>query len=296
MLSFLKTTFKRKPPLTEIVGSYIADLEKHGQEKTTTITNHKIKLKNLLQYQSFTKKTFTANSFDLVQAERFKDWFRETRQTPNITTANRNVTFFRQALQWAAEKGTIKAYGLAIFRPKKDKVKPPVILSAQEVDLMMRARFELSMLERVRDLYLFQISTGLSYGDIWSDFEIMESESGQVILGTRAKNGQAFYLPADDLALAIIEKYNGRLPVYCNQVYNRVIKQIAAILGIEKKLKTHTARKTFATLKDECGWSKESISLMLGHKSVKTTETYYIAHSFKRVQNEMLSRKSQKAS
>ena len=62
------------------------------------------------------------------------------------------------------------------------------------------------------------------------------------------------------------------------------------ICGISKRVTTHTARKTFATLKDTEGWTRESIAKMLGHKSIKTTERYYISETNARIEQEMNSR------
>ena len=76
----------------------------------------------------------------------------------------------------------------------------------------------------------------------------------------------------------------------CNAVYNRILKEIAAVLNIDKKLTTHTGRNTFATVQDSKGWRRESIALMLGHKSIKRTEIYYVGNSFARIENEFRGR------
>jgi integrase len=74
---------------------------------------------------------------------------------------------------------------------------------------------------------------------------------------------------------------------YVNAFYNRELKEIARRLKIRKRLTTHSGRKTFATLQNEAGWSIESIALMLGHNSIKTTETHYIGRTPKRLFDEL---------
>jgi integrase len=111
-----------------------------------------------------------------------------------------------------------------------------------------------------------------------------------MLSGYRGKNGQAFFVPLNELTSVLLEKYSGKLPYFENGSYNRLIKEIAAILGINKKLKTNTARKTFATVMEGTGWSRESISRMLGHKHIKTLEIYYLGESPMRVINEMSGR------
>ena len=146
------------------------------------------------------------------------------------------------------------------------------------------------MLERVKDLFLFQCFTGLSYGDLWGKWEITSTSAGKVITGTRSKNNQSFFIPLESEALELIQKYNGELPKYVNEVYNRILKEIAACAGIDKRLTTHTARKTYATIMNVRGWSRESVADMLGHTSTRTTEMYYIGRDFARIEMEMKKR------
>lgn len=160
----------------------------------------------------------------------------------------------------------------------------------ERVKMFSQANFESPFLERVRDLYLFQIGTGLSFSDIWGNWKIKNVDAGLVLTGSRTKTKQAYFVPINNVALAILEKYEYQLPKYENQVYNRILKEIAACLGIKKRHTTHSGRKTFATLMDQDGWSMESISRMLGHTSVRTTETYYIGRTFTRIENEMKKR------
>lgn len=271
-------------PITSIVERYINSIR---GANANTLRNHRIKLKNFAEYQEQAKAVFTPASFDIVQANRFVEWFQKTRQTENVTTANRNVLFIKTALQWAVQKGELKTFELLLFQGKKDPVKPVIYLTAEEVNLLVNYSFHSRMLNNVRDLYVFQIETGLSYCDLWGDFEIIETEYGSVLTGTRGKNGQAFFVPVGETALAILQRHDHKLPRYCNEPYNRVLKEIAAVLGINKRLTTHIGRKTFATTKEDNGWSRESISIMLGHKSLRTTEQYYLAQTPIRILNEM---------
>ena len=82
----------------------------------------------------------------------------------------------------------------------------------------------------------------------------------------------------------ILEKYKGHpniidsdkvLPVLSNQKMNAYLKEIADLCGINKNLTFHLARHTFATTVTLTnGVPIESVSKMLGHKSLKTTQHY----------------------
>lgn len=140
---------------------------------------------------------------------------------------------------------------------------------------------------QVRDIFIFCCHTGLAFADVK---KLKTSELGVGIDGhkwiftTRRKTDTISRIPLLPIALSIIEKYNDHpecinsekvLPVLSNQKYNEYLKEIANICGINKKMTTHTARHTFATtITLSNGVPMESVSKMLGHKNLKTTQHY----------------------
>lgn len=276
------------PKLSELCETYIAELRGAA---SGTIRAHRIKLQNLIDYQNSCKEVFTTKTFSLAQANRFIEWFQNRADTVKVSTASRNVMFYKKAMEHAQQTGKLESYELAAFRPRHDKIEPPVYLTIDDVMKIAQHPFQSLFLSQCRDLFLFQVSTGLSFGDLYSGYRIDETPAGKVIQGKRSKNGQAYFVPLDDFGTAMLEKYQGKLPRYQNEPYNRALKEIAAITGINKRITTHTARKTFATLRDADGWSRESVAKMLGHRSVKTTETYYLGETFDRVVRELEQRK-----
>lgn len=279
---------KNTQTLLSIIEKYIEAVR--PKISPGTLRNHLVKQSNLEDYQQHKKQTFTPESFTIVEAERFKAWFMKRAGTDRIDTANRHITFFRLAMHHAYKLGEIPAFELINYKGEKDPVKSPVFLSIQEIEQLQRSNFHSMMLTRIKDLFLFQCFTGLSYGDLWGNWEIRSTAAGNVITGHRSKNNQSFFIPLEVEALEIINKYKGELPQYTNEVYNRILKEIAACSGIDKRLTTHVARKTFASLMNVRGWSRPSIADMLGHRSTRTSETYYIGRDFSRIEMEMKKR------
>lgn len=276
------------PLLSSIVEKYILAVEKKCSPGT--LRNHNVKLANLISYQEHTKTKFTTESFSLVDAEKFKEWFQSSRRTENVDTANRNVLLFRSACVLAQKRGEIKTFPLIHFRGEKDPIKKPVFLTADELKKIEGKELHSKMLLQIRDVFLFQCYTGLAYADIWSNWQIKETESGNILIGTRNKNQQAFFVPIEAKVIDLLEKYAYKLPTYSNEVFNRVLKELAAVCDIDKRITTHTSRKTFATLRDSDGWTRETVSQMLGHRSIKTTEIYYLGESSSRIETEMKKR------
>lgn len=160
-------------------------------------------------------------------------------------------------------------------------------LTSLEVEKLASKEIAIARLAEVRDCYLFVVYTGYSYKQL---FELEPSniqigiDGRKWIIKTRSKSNSLENVPLLPQALEIIEKYkkhpycianNKLLPVNSNQNYNAFLKEVATICGISKNLTTHTARHTFATTTTlENGVPLESVSKMLGHSDIKTTQIY----------------------
>lgn len=276
---------KSQPLLTDIITEYIESVRK--KIKSGTLRNHLIKLQNLIDYEAHTKQKFYPGNFTIPEAEKFKQWFQERANTDNVTSACRNVSFYKISLVHSMKVGTIKEFPLLHYTGEKDKAKANIFLTFDELKRVQDFQPQNRQLKRIKDLFLFQCYTGLSFADLWQNWEFEHHGSKCLLIGTRQKNGQRFYVPLSAEALAILTMYDHQLPKYHNVVVNRILKEIACFCGIEKRITSHTGRKTFATVQDSLGWTRESIAKMLGHKSISTTEQYYIGETNQRILEEM---------
>ena len=156
-------------------------------------------------------------------------------------------------------------------------------LTQREVEILMNWKLD-KRLERTRDVFIFCCFTGLSYIDVFklTKEQIHLSIDGQQwIMGKREKTDMDYFIPMMEIPKKILEKYknqifkNGKLlPVKVSLTVNRHLKEIAEICGINKHLTFHLSRHTFATLTMSKGVSLESVSKMLGHKNIQTTQIY----------------------
>ncbi len=175
------------------------------------------------------------------------------------------------------------------FRNYKSKVKivDRVFLNQDEIDLIANKVFKTVRLNQVRDIFLFSCFTGLAYADVHKlkKTEVVKGLDGEMWIYTkRQKTDTPTRVPLLPSALDILNKYashpigeiNGRaLPVSSNQKMNAYLKEIACVCGIDKELTYHTARHTFATTVTlSNGVPIESVSKMLGHTNIKTTQHY----------------------
>lgn len=150
-------------------------------------------------------------------------------------------------------------------------------LTPEEFHRIKVAELPTQSLERVRDLFVFQTYTCLSYTDL-RDFdasEITEVKGMKVYMGNRQKTRKNFTIPLLKEPLEILKKYNGKLPVISNVKYNEYLKLVAQAAGIDKPLSTHWARHTGATLLLNEGIDMRIVSKICGHSSTKITEQVY---------------------
>ena len=151
-------------------------------------------------------------------------------------------------------------------------------LTESEIDILVNKEFSIERLTKVRDAFVFQIYTGLSFTDmesLTSDHIEVGVDGKQWIVINRQKTGVRSAIPILPRALAILNKYNYKLPVCTNQRMNGYLKEIADLCDIKKTLTTHIARHTFATtITLSKGVPIETVSKMLGHSDIRTTQIY----------------------
>ena len=155
-------------------------------------------------------------------------------------------------------------------------------LTDEEIQLIMKKEFPTQRLEQVRDVFIFSCFCGLAYIDVANlkEDNIVELDGKKWIMTKRQKTNIPSNILLLDIPLRIIDKYKGKtkggklLPILSNQKMNSYLKEIADVCGIKKTLTYHVARHTFATMTLSKGVPIESVSKMLGHTNIKTTQIY----------------------
>ena len=157
-------------------------------------------------------------------------------------------------------------------------------LNEEEILTLQHAALRTKKQRIIRDLFLFSCFTGICYADmkslVWKQFE-QDAHGDWWVTGNRCKTDTQYVVKLLPAALSILERCrdDGAERVFSfiphlNTV-DRSLKRIAVLCGIEKKLTFHMARHTYATT--IClmnGVSLETLSKMLGHKRITTTQTY----------------------
>ncbi len=160
-------------------------------------------------------------------------------------------------------------------------------LSEEELQVLHDKEFQIERLNQVKDIFLFSCYTGLAYIDaknLTQDNIVIGIDGNHWIHTHRKKTDTPSHIPLLPPAMEIIAKYkayptsinqNVLLPLLSNQKMNAYLKEIANCCEIKKELTFHIARHTFATTVTlSNGIPLESVSKMLGHKNLRTTQHY----------------------
>lgn len=201
-------------------------------------------------------------------------------------TAIKYLTNFKKIMRICLGNGWIDKDPFINYRFHLKEVERE-ILHAHEIQAIADKEFATSRLDQVRDVFLFCCFTGLAYSDVKKlskEHLILGIDGERWIKINRTKTDTRSSIPVLPMAQSILDKYANNpkcnnektlLPVSSNQKMNDYLKEIAAVCSIEKNITFHIARHSFATtitLQNDV--PMESVSKMLGHKSMRTTQHY----------------------
>ncbi|MGH1385120.1 tyrosine-type recombinase/integrase [Kordia sp.] len=221
------------------------------------------------------------------------EYYLKTERKLGQATINKVIQRFRKPIRIAVAENYLDKDPFMLFKAKRVK-KEIVFLTKDELDLLEKYKFSQTRLQFVKNLFVFCCYTGLPY------IELMNLKHNHIINGfdgnkwiktKRVKTSKDLSIPLLPKALEIINYYDEDdyvFPRISNQKYNSFLKEIASILGIEKNLTTHIARKTFATtvlLYNDV--PMEIVSELLGHSSMNITQAHYGKIVQKKVSEEM---------
>ena len=157
-------------------------------------------------------------------------------------------------------------------------------LTKAEIQTLMDAPMKNTYHELVRDLFIFSAFTGLAYSDVknLTTDNLQTFFDGNLwIITRRKKTNTESNIRLLDVPLKIIEKYKGMtrdnkvFPMPSNTTCNRILKEIGNQCGFKTRLSTHVARHTNATtVLLSNGVPIETVSRLLGHTNIKTTQIY----------------------
>ena len=259
-----------------------------GKEYTeSTVTKFDTSINRLKEY---IRSRYHRNDIMLAELDGqfirdFDFWLKTDKHCQN-NSALKHLKNLKKVVRIALANDWIKKdpfYGIH-FKQEEVNVE---FLSREELDILMNKEFAIKRLEQVRDIFIFCCFTALAFVDVQqlSREHLIKDNNGALwIRKARQKTNQMCNIPVLSIPQRILRKYEDNaecikkgvlLPVISNQRMNAYLKEIADLCGIAKRLTTHVARHTAATvvfLANDV--SMENVSKILGHSNIRMTQHY----------------------
>lgn len=239
--------------------------------RESTRRNHKklvVALKEFKRIDSFT---------DLIRSNivKFDDWLR-SRKTYTQSTIASYHRFLKVYINEAIRQELVSNNPYLGFRVDNGKPGSRKFLNPEELVKIETAIMPTPSIERVRDMFLLQCYTGLSYSDMRKfDFQMVQQRGNRYVLhDVRKKTGEDFYIVLLPPAMEILKRYGFRMHMMTNEQYNMRLKIVAEASGLDKRLTSHMGRHTFATMSLNSGIKIEVLAQMMGHTDIRTTQIY----------------------
>ena len=298
----------RNTPITiDSLKSKLFGIEERQRMLMPIFQDHNDKIKELLgkeyapgtleRYNTSLKHTvefvqwkYKAADIDITKIDHafvtdYEFFLRSVRNCAN-NTAVKYIKNFKKIVKICLANGWLEKDPFVNYKSKVREVERE-FLSEEEINDIYAKEFTSERLNLVRDIFVFSCFTGLAYIDVKNLTKSNLSfgiDGNKWIHTHRQKTETASRIPLLEIPCDIINKYaddpqcineNKLLPVLSNQKMNAYLKEIADVCGIKKELTFHIARHTFATTVTLTnGVPIESVSKMLGHKSLRTTQHY----------------------
>ena len=264
--------------IKELVGSEYAP---GTLERYETSLKH---TKDFLQWK-YRVSDIDIEKIDHAFITEYEFYLRTERKCAN-NTAVKYIKNFHKIINICLANGWLNKDPFANYKAKVKEVIRE-FLTEQEIQSLMEKEFVSERLELVRDIFVFSCFSGLAYIDVkqlTKDNIVLGIDGDKWINKNRQKTDTNSKIPLLPTAQYIMDKYSDYpvnknkgtlLPILSNQKMNAYLKEIATVCGINKELTFHIARHTFATTVTlSNGVPIETVSKMLGHTNLKTTQHY----------------------
>ena len=209
------------------------------------------------------------------------DYYLKVEKKLKQVTINKHIERLRKIIKLALAEGFLERDPFLLFK-QKQVILQVVYLDTKELQVLEEHQFKQVRLQKVADMFIFCCYTGLPYQEMATlkKENLIDGFDGRKWINIyRQKTKKHLTIPLLTKAENILSKYENEktlLPIISNQQFNSFLKEIGSVLGINKRITHHTARKTFAsTVLLYNDIPMETVSELLGHSNIKVTQAHY---------------------
>jgi len=301
--STLKEHFDKVFERVSMASSFFEVFDKFTQEKIklkewkkSTVKRYK-NIKNLLiEFERVYNYKLTFGKINKKFFTEFTDFCYEYKNH-YTNTFSRNVGLFKTFMFWSLKNGYAYNDTFTTFKKPQRVLTREEVLSLEQLVEIYNTNFETEHLQKVADTFVFQCLTGMRYGELKLINKRLITPSNCILLKEeKNSNKMSRLIPMSKLALSILKKYDYQLPLISNQKQNDAIKKVIAKVGLthdveysrlkgvvqqrfikpfNKRIGTHTARRSFITIMRNRGIADKTIMSISGHTDIKSFNQYH---------------------
>jgi len=292
---------------SELIKNKLAGIEEQPHLLIDVIKDHNKNIKSLIgkgyakgtwtkyettlkHIEAFLKKKYKVKNININQI-RYSfitdfEFYLRSEKNIDTNTNGKYIKNLKKILNECVAKEWLDKNPFANFKVKHVDPNVPH-LSRHELELIEAKEFKNERLSLIKDLFIFSCYTGFAYIDaskLTPENIHIGIDGRKWLMKNRQTTDIASHVPLLPQALVIIDKYKDHpkaynkgllLPMLSNQKVNSYLKEIGDQCGINKDITFHVARHTFATTVTlSNGVPIETVSKMLGHKKIQTTQIY----------------------
>lgn len=250
-------------------------------------------LKGFMKFH-YNRNDYEFKDLDLRFIQEY-EFYLKTEKSLALATTNKMIQRFRKIVKIAISQDVLNKDPFIAYKVKHVK-KEIVYLTTEELSKLEKYQFKAERLQIVADMFIFCCYTGLAYNEmanLGKSHIVIGFDGNEWINMKRSKTQQTLSIPLLNKSKMMIEKYENAdevkvLPSISNQKFNGYLKEIADIVGIDKRLTHHLGRRTFATtilLYNDV--PMEIVSELLGHSKITITQESYAKVVNKKVSEQM---------
>lgn len=298
MSQFKGVPIKKELGIIEVYNLYLLRIKKLINIEIKLVTFKKYE-ESLVHLSDFVKWKFKTSDIKLKD---FKanfvteyEYYLKVEKRLQLSTLNKAIQRFRKIVMFAVGHNYLEKDPFILYKAKRVK-KELVFLDNVELHKLENQNFEIKRIQQIKNLFIFCCYTGLGFAEMMNlkIVNIIRGFDGELWLDIQRNKTQKNYrVPLLEKAKIIIDLYYLEtneyvFPRISNPKFNAYLKEIASIVGIEKNLTHHVARKTFAsTVLLYNDVPIEVVSKLLGHSKISTTQEHYAEVVQKKVSEHM---------
>lgn len=255
-----------------------------------------VHVKSFLKFK-FNKRDYLLKDLKLSFLVEF-EYYLKTEKKFSSNTVYKTIQRLRRVVRVSIGAEFLSKDPFILHKAKKPK-KEVIYLNEAELKNLINYKFSQVRLQFVNDLFIFCCHTGLGFQEMknLNSSHIIKSSDGNLCIDMlRQKTDKKIYIPLLPKAIDLLKKYGGgniknfkKFPSISNQKFNSYLKEIADVLGLQKNLTHHIARKTFATtVLLSNGVPMEIVSELLGHSNMNITQAHYGKIVKSKISDEMI--------